>query len=112
MARALVRKPNILILDEPTSGVDHNTREKILKVVSSLNDVGMTIIMATHDIQGIARQLPWIVCMNKIVIAEGRPSDVLTDKNLLKTYGLMDNSIADTDNSIADTDNSNERVAY
>jgi ABC-type Mn2+/Zn2+ transport system ATPase subunit len=92
LARALVRKPNILILDEPTSGVDHNTREKILKVLSSLNDVGMTIIMATHDIQGIARRLPWIVCMNKTVIAEGHPSDVLTDQNLLKTYGLMDNA--------------------
>jgi ABC-type Mn2+/Zn2+ transport system ATPase subunit len=104
LARALVRKPNVLLLDEPISGVDHNTREKILKVLSSLNDVGMTIIMATHDIRGIARRLPWIVCMNKTVIAEGRPPDVLTDKNLLKTYGLMDNSIADTDNS-------NERVA-
>ena len=105
LARALVRKPNILVLDEPTSGVDHNTREKILKVLLSLSDMGMTIIMATHDLQGIAKQLPWIVCMNKIVIAEGSPSDVLTDKNLLKTYGLMDNSIADTDNS-------NERVAF
>jgi zinc/manganese transport system ATP-binding protein len=103
LARALVRKPNILILDEPTSGVDHNTREKILKVLSSLNDVGMTIILATHDIQGIARRLPWIVCMNKTVIAEGHPSDVLTDKNLLKTYGLMDNSHAEADNT-------NERV--
>jgi zinc/manganese transport system ATP-binding protein len=92
LARALVRKPNILILDEPTSGVDHNTREKILKVLLSLNDVGMTIIMATHDIQGIARRLPWIVCMNKTVITEGHPSDVLTDQNLLKTYGLMDNT--------------------
>lgn len=99
LARALVRNPNILILDEPTSGVDHNTREKILNVLSSLSDLGMTIIMATHDIRGIARRLPWIVCMNKTVIAEGRPSDVLTDKNLLKTYGLMDNSHADTDNS-------------
>ena len=105
LARALVRQPNILLLDEPISGVDHTTREKILKVLSSLNDMGMTIIMATHDIQGIARQLPWIVCMNKIVIAEGRPSDVLTDMNLLRTYGLMNNSIADTDNS-------NERVAF
>jgi ABC-type Mn2+/Zn2+ transport system ATPase subunit len=103
LARALVRKPNILILDEPTSGVDQNTREKILKVLSSLSDLGMTIIMATHDIQGIARQLPWIVCMNKTVIAEGRPSDVLTDKNILKTYGLMDNSHDEADNT-------NERV--
>jgi zinc/manganese transport system ATP-binding protein len=99
LARALVRKPNVLILDEPTSGVDHNTREKILKVLSSLSDIGLTIIMATHDIRGIARRLPWVVCMNMTVIAEGRPSDILTDKNLLKTYGLMDNRDADSDNS-------------
>jgi hypothetical protein len=41
--------------------------------------------------------------MNKTVIGEGHPSDVLTDKNLLKTYGLMDKSCADADNT-------NERV--
>jgi ABC-type Mn2+/Zn2+ transport system ATPase subunit len=99
LSRALVRKPNILILDEPTSGVDHKTREKILKVLSSLSDGGMTIIMATHDIQGIARRLPWIVCINKTVIAEGHPSEVLTEKNLLKTYGLMDNIGADNNNN-------------
>lgn len=99
LARALVRKPNVLLLDEPISGVDHNTREKILKVLSSLNDMGMTIIMATHDIREIARRLPWIVFMNKTIIAEGHPTDILTDKNLLKTYGLMDNSGVDNDNN-------------
>lgn len=99
LARALVRRPNVLLLDEPISGVDHNTREKILKVLSSLNDMGMTIIMATHDIRGIAKRLPWIVCMNKTVIAEGHPHDILTDKNLLKTYGLMNNSGIDNDNN-------------
>jgi ABC-type Mn2+/Zn2+ transport system ATPase subunit len=104
LARALVRKPNVLILDEPTSGVDHSTREKILKVLSSLSDMGVTIIMTTHDIRGIAKRLPWIVCMNRTIIAEGRPSDILTDKNLLKTYGLMDNRGADSDNG-------DERVA-
>jgi ABC-type Mn2+/Zn2+ transport system ATPase subunit len=99
LARALIRKPNILVLDEPISGVDHKTRETILKVLSSLCDMGMTIIMATHDIRGIARRLPWIVCMNRTIIAEGRSSDILTDKNLLKTYGLMDNSGGDNDTS-------------
>jgi ABC-type Mn2+/Zn2+ transport system ATPase subunit len=103
LARALIRKPNILVLDEPTSGVDHNTREKILKVLSSLSEVGMTIIMSTHDIEGIARWLPWIVCLNKTVIAEGHPSEVLTDMNLLRTYGL-------TDNSSPDNDDGNERT--
>jgi ABC-type Mn2+/Zn2+ transport system ATPase subunit len=91
LARALIRRPNILILDEPTSGVDHNTQEKILKILMSLSLAGITIIMTTHDLSGIARRLQWVVCMNKRIIAEGYPSEVLTDGNLLKTYGLGGN---------------------
>jgi ABC-type Mn2+/Zn2+ transport system ATPase subunit len=64
-----------------------------------LSNVGMTIIMSTHDIQGTARRLPWIVCLNKTVIAEGHPSKVLTDMNLLRTYGLMDNSSPNNDDA-------------
>ena len=90
LARALVRKPSFLILDEPTSGVDHNTREKILKTLTSLSKAGLTIIMTTHDLPGVARRLPWVVCLNKTIIAAGHPSEVLTDANLLKTYGLAE----------------------
>ena len=92
LARALVRKPSFLILDEPTSGVDHNTREKILKMLTSLSKAGLTIIMTTHDLPGVARRLPWVVCMNKTIIAAGHTSEVLTDGNLLKTYGLAENN--------------------
>jgi ABC-type Mn2+/Zn2+ transport system ATPase subunit len=89
LARALIRKPNILLLDEPTSGVDHKTQEKILSILMSLSLAGITIIMTTHDLSGIARRLQWVVCMNKRVIAEGYPREVLTERNLLKTYGLV-----------------------
>ena len=92
LARALIRKPSILVLDEPISGIDHNTREKILSILKSLSKSGLTIIMTTHDLSGIARRLPWVVCMNKKIIAEGTPSETLTDANLLKTYGLVDNN--------------------
>ena len=88
LARALIRRPNILLLDEPTSGVDHNTQEKILNILLSLSLAGITIIMATHDLSGIATRLQWVVCMNKRIIAEGYPREVLTDRNLLRTYGL------------------------
>lgn len=100
LARALVRKPCFLILDEPTSGVDHNTREKILKILTSLSKAGLTIIMTTHDLPGIARRLPWVVCMNKTVIAGGSPSEVLTNANLLKTYGLVEKN-NDDNNGVA-----------
>jgi ABC-type Mn2+/Zn2+ transport system ATPase subunit len=102
LARALIRRPNILLLDEPTSGVDHNTQEKILNILMSLSLAGMTIIMATHDLSGIATRLQWVVCMNKRIIAEGYPREVLTDRNLLKTYGLGSNG--DNNNDVTDID--------
>jgi ABC-type Mn2+/Zn2+ transport system ATPase subunit len=90
LARALIRNPDILLLDEPTSGVDYNTKEKILGNLNDLNLNGMTIILTTHDLSGIARRLPWIVCVNHTIIAEGRPEETLTETNLLKTYGLLE----------------------
>jgi ABC-type Mn2+/Zn2+ transport system ATPase subunit len=97
LARALIRRPNILLLDEPTSGVDHNTQEKILNILMSLSLAGITIIMTTHDLSGIARRLQWVVCMNKRIIAEGYPREVLTEINILKTYGLSGNSDNNSD---------------
>jgi ABC-type Mn2+/Zn2+ transport system ATPase subunit len=91
LARALIRKPTILVLDEPISGVDYNTREKIMEILRLLNhNLEMTIIMTTHDLVGVGKQLPWVICINKTIVAEGDPSTVLTKDNLLGTYGLAD----------------------
>lgn len=88
LARALISNPQILILDEPTSGVDYNTREKIFGILTDLNLKGMTIILTTHDITGLGKRLPWLVCINKSIISQGPPNEALTQENLLRTYGL------------------------
>ena len=87
LARALVGSRRILLLDEPTSGVDIKTRDDVMHVLHELNHQGITIIMTTHEINAVAVHLPWIVCMNGRVLAEGPPADVITSETLMLTYG-------------------------
>ena len=87
LARALARQPDLLVLDEPTSGVDVRTRHEILHLLTDLNADGLTIVLTTHDLNGLAAHLPRIVCFNKTVIADGTPLDVLRPAVLEKTYG-------------------------
>lgn len=87
LARALVAEPRLLLLDEPTSGIDIRTRDEVLHLLHSINHDGVTIVMATHDLNAIAAHLPWIICVNGTVIAEGPPGTALTEETLSRTYG-------------------------
>jgi len=86
LARALLAEPDLLILDEPTAGVDMRTAENVLHLLGDLNQHGMTILMTTHDLNAAAAHVPWIVCLNRHVIAQGAPDDVFTSATLHATY--------------------------
>ncbi|MFO7632414.1 MAG: ATP-binding cassette domain-containing protein, partial [Caldilinea sp.] len=86
LARALIAQPDLLVLDEPTSGVDMRTAENILHLLAELNRQGVTILMTTHDLNAAAAHVPWIVCLNRAVIAEGAPEEIFTDDILSRTY--------------------------
>lgn len=87
IARAMYRKPDILVMDEPTSGVDVRTRHEVLHLLADLHAAGLTILLTTHDLNGLAAHLPRLVCLNRKVIADGHPRDVLTSDVLEATYG-------------------------
>jgi ABC-type Mn2+/Zn2+ transport system ATPase subunit len=86
LARALFSSPTMLLLDEPTAGVDIKTRDDVLHLLDELNHEGVTIVMTTHEINAVAAHLPWVVCVNGTVIAQGPPSDVYTPEILERTY--------------------------
>jgi zinc/manganese transport system ATP-binding protein len=88
LARALIHNPEILVLDEPTSGLDKTNRDNFLQILRDLNWKGMTIIITTHDIDGVAKKLPWIICLNKSIISQGKPISTLSDNVLYRTYDL------------------------
>jgi len=87
LARALAQRPQLVVLDEPTSGVDVRTRHEVLHVLADLNAEGIAIVLTTHDLNGLAAHLPRILCFNKTVIADGAPTEVLTSEVLEATYG-------------------------
>ena len=87
LARALIRSPELLLLDEPTSGADIKTRHEILHLLADLNAGGITVLLTTHDLNSVAAHLPWIICLNQRVVAQGCPDDVFTPEILGRTYG-------------------------
>ena len=87
LARALARRSELLLLDEPTSGVDLATRAEVLRLLGELHHDGLTVVLTTHDLNFVASHLPRMVCVNASVVADGRPRDVLTEDVLTRTYG-------------------------
>ena len=92
LARALVDEPDLLVLDEPAGNVDVATRHEVLHLLADLHhpagtERGVTIVLTTHDINGLAAHLPRLICFNRTVVADGPPAEVLHPYVLERTYG-------------------------
>ena len=81
LAGVLAMEPDYLILDEPTSGLDPEGAANLLELINALHrDAGITIIMATHDVEAVAALADKVIVMDKgEVIYEGRPGEVFLE---------------------------------
>lgn len=86
IARALAQDAPILLLDEPLSGADRPSSERILAVLDQLRAEGRMILVATHDIER-ARACDRVLCLNGEQIAFGPPESTLSAETLARTYG-------------------------
>jgi len=90
IAGVLAMKPEVLILDEPTAGLDPAGRDEILGLVSQMHkELGITIILVSHSMEDVAKYVDRIIVMNQgSVMYDGAPKDVFRQYEALENVGL------------------------
>lgn len=89
IAGIIAMKPELMILDEPTAGLDPDGVEKVLNIMNQLNKEGMTLIISSHDIDMISKYADKIfVLYNGEIIESGNKNKIFSDMELLKKAHL------------------------
>ena len=86
LARMLARRAEVLLLDEPLTGVDAATQEKIMRLLQGEARAGRTVVMVTHDLEAAARWCDQLLLVNRTVVAQGTPGQVYTPANIECTF--------------------------
>ena len=89
LARALAQEPEVLLLDEPISGVDAPTQEAILHILERLARQGKTLLLTTHDLRCNMEHFDALLALNRRLVALGPVAQVLTPATLARTYGAQ-----------------------
>ncbi len=87
IARALAQEAELLLLDEPFTGLDAPSQETIFSALQRLHEDGVTLMVATHDLNMAAETFEQVMLLNRELVAYGPPQAVLTTPNLLRAYG-------------------------
>ena len=86
IARALAQGANILLLDEPFSGVDVSAQQTLFDILDELKKDGVTVLLATHDLNLAATHFDQLLIMNRQLIAFGKPADVFKPDILAQAF--------------------------
>ena len=87
IARALAQEAELILMDEPLSGLDTPSQEGLLNVLDALQTQTVTVMVATHDLDQAARHFDRIMLLNRRIIAFDVPQNVLHTDHLLQAYG-------------------------
>ncbi len=89
IAGILAMEPNVLVLDEPTAGLDPAGRQELMNIFKQLHANGMTIVLVTHLMDDVANYADWVYVMEKgKLIRSGKPRDVFQEVEFLETIKL------------------------
>ena len=88
LARALAGNPEIIFLDEPTTGIDKKSQDDFYRIIKNLNEKsGITIILVTHDIERITKEAMHIICVDKTLVCHTSPEEFLRDSLSENIFG-------------------------
>ncbi|WP_049984960.1 metal ABC transporter ATP-binding protein [Halobellus rufus] len=87
IARALAGEADLLALDEPTTGVDAESRESFYDLLHELNDEGLTVVLIEHDIGVVTTHATEVACLNRELYFHGSPEAFVETDALAAAYG-------------------------
>lgn len=95
LARALLKKPQLLVLDEPAQGLDVVGQQALYKTVSMIRDKHQcAVLMVSHDLHLVMAATDKVICLNAHVCCKGHPDDVSTHPEYLKLFGTALDGLA------------------
>lgn len=87
LARALAQESSLILLDEPFTGVDFNTENKIMQLLGELKEQGKFILVSTHNLGSVPDFCSEVIFINKTIVAAGDITTTFTQANIEKTFG-------------------------
>ncbi len=91
LARALMRSPELLVLDEPAQGVDVSGQAELYQLISHIQrSRGCAVLMISHDLHMVMATTDEVVCLNQHICCHGKPEHVSTDPSYLALFGKHD----------------------
>ncbi|MEZ4767633.1 MAG: metal ABC transporter ATP-binding protein [Caldilineales bacterium] len=87
IARALAQEAELMLMDEPLTGLDVRSQDDIFAVLDELRARGVTVMIATHDLNLAAERFDRVMLLNGQLLGFGQPEDVFTPERLVNAYG-------------------------
>lgn len=88
LARAILRRPNLLVLDEPVQGVDINGQNELYRIITNLKEtLNCGVVLVSHDLHLVMSDSDHVICLNQHICCQGKPEKVTQDPAYINIFG-------------------------